>query len=79
MTRYAVFENGKPCTTETLNASGKTHFTSAHGWDNNEFDTLEQAQEYIERWMSPIGIIKLTPNVPWDYGYGIMIEIQTIT
>ena len=78
MTRFAVYENNKPCTTKTLNESWGALFTSEHGWDNNEFDTLAEAQEYANKWLYPIGSIALTPNVPWDYGYGIVIEIRTI-
>lgn len=79
MTRYAVFENGKPCTRETLNASGKMSFTSAHGWDNNEFDTFVEAQEYANKWLGEcFGGIAFEPNVPVDYGYGNTMEIRTI-
>lgn len=82
MTRYAVFENGKPCTTKTLNEKfGKfgTHFTSAHGWDNNEFDAFAEAQKYANKWLGEcFGGIVFEPNVPVDYGYGGIMEIRTI-
>lgn len=45
--KYEVLQDGRP-------ATAKEFGIDAEGWDNNIFDTLEEAQEYLYQWAYPI-------------------------
>ena len=67
---YAVYDNGRPA---------KYPEVAVHSsWDNNRFDTFEEALDYARNWLGPYGegvVLKL--GVSWDYsGYGDQIVIR---
>lgn len=78
--KYALFENDKPANAISQGLS------KGIGWDNNEFDTFEQASEYANKWLGPqfggsddgsAGIVFLV-NEKYYFSPGCFIEIKEV-
>ena len=69
---FAVYWRDRP-------ANAKSFFlVEGDGWDNNEFATLEEAQQYVRDWMNDDDLT-LEPDKPFDYsGQGHFVEIRTV-
>jgi len=73
---FSVYDNGRPAKYPDSKVDPS--------WNNNTFDTFEEALEYAHMWLGPFGGswdgmdgVVLELNVPWDYsGYGDVIEIR---
>jgi len=62
--KYEVLQEGRP-------ATAKEFGIDAEGWDNNVFDTLEEAQKYLYQWAFPINqdhAVKMAENHPIKVG-----------
>lgn len=62
--KYVVYENGKPANTETLRRMYPELYKKENGpydWDNNRFDSLEEAKEYVQDWCW--GAINVDPKL----------------
>lgn len=64
---YAVYENGKPAI-----------LPDSDVWNKYQFDTFDEAREYAINWLGMYGSpdLPLELNKPYDYGYGVVIEIR---
>jgi hypothetical protein len=72
--KYGVFDNNNPaCELGYPELEG-------YGWDNYLFDTLEEAQEYANKWLgpdSPGRYLKLGEKYD-SSGYGDIVEIRLV-
>lgn len=69
--KYAVYDCGKPARFPEVDVHPS--------WNNNEFNTFEEALAYARHWLGPYGEeIILNLNEPWDYCCGSTIEIREI-
>lgn len=67
---FSLYDNGKPAS-----AVGYPEL-EGKGWKSHCFDTYEEADEYVRKWLGQL-YIQLEPNRPVDYsGYGDLIEIR---
>lgn len=70
--KYKVYDNGRPCRFPECKVDPS--------WENNEFDTFEQAEMYACAWMGSMspGLGVLRMYVAYDYsGCGDRILITT--
>lgn len=72
--KYQVFDGGKPA-----------ELAASILWNNSVYNTFDEARKYAWKWLGDYGGSSdgetgypLVVNVPWDYGYGDMIEIREI-
>jgi hypothetical protein len=63
---FAVFDNGKPAS-----CKGFPHMKGEAKWNNNEFNTLPEAQVYAFEWLGDYSLechLDIQLNKPFGYG-----------
>ncbi|MFW6173083.1 MAG: hypothetical protein ACOC5T_05005 [Elusimicrobiota bacterium] len=68
--KYAVYDCGKPAKFPFYNVDPS--------WNNNIFDTFEEAKAYAENWLGTFFHVAISLNKPVEYYKDCTIEVKEI-